>query len=95
MARPHIEPYVELNAAYQAFDLPGFPAGSQYKVLSMDEDTGACSLKMKFDAGYTRKPGLSYSDAELFILAGRVQIGEQVFGRGHYLYISAGLCQGA
>ena len=30
MARPHIEPYVELNDGYQSFDLPGFPPGSHY-----------------------------------------------------------------
>jgi hypothetical protein len=95
MARPHIEPYVELNDGYQSFDLPGFPPGSHYKVLSMDEDTGACSLKMKFNAGYQRKPGLSYSDAEMFILEGRVRIGDRVYGRGHYFYIAAGVAQGA
>jgi hypothetical protein len=95
MARPHIEPYVELNDGYQAFNLPGFPPGSHYKVLSMDEDTGACSLKMKFDAGYQRKPGLSYSDVEIFVLEGRVQIGDRVYGRGHYFFIAAGVAQGA
>ena len=95
MARPHIEPYVELNDSYQAFALPGFPSGSYYKVLSMDNDTGACSLKMKFEAGYWRDPGLSYSDVEMFVLEGRVQIGDQVHGRGHYFFTPAGVAQGA
>jgi hypothetical protein len=93
MARPHIEPYVELNDAYQAFNLPGFPSGSHYKVLSMDEGTGACSLKMQFAAGYRREPGMSYSDAEMFILEGRVQMGDRVFGRGHYFFVPAGVAQ--
>ena len=91
MARPHIEPYVELNDDYAAFSLSNFPAGSQYKVLSLDEDTGACSLKMLFNAGYTRPPGMSYSDAELFVLEGRVKIGEQTYGRGQYFFIPAGI----
>jgi hypothetical protein len=93
MARPHIEPYVELNDAYKKWDLPGVPLGSQYKVLSIDRDNGACSLKVQFDAGYRRKPGMSYSDSELFILDGRVKIGDTVYGRGHYYFIPAGVHQ--
>ena len=58
MARPHIEPYVELNDPYRRFDIAGFK-GSHYKVLSLDTDTGACTLKVRFDGGYKRKPGLS------------------------------------
>ena len=93
MARPHIEPYIELNDDYLLFDLPGFPKGSHYKILSLDEDSGACSLKMRFDAGYARPPGMSYSDAEMFILGGRVQIGEVWYGRGQYFFIPAGVAQ--
>ena len=64
MARPHIEPYVELNDPFKKFDIAGFK-GSSYKVLSLDTDTGACTLKVRFDGGYRRKPGLSYSDDDL------------------------------
>mgnify|MGYP001321798769 CR=1 FL=1 len=32
MARPHIEPYVELNDPYRKFDIAGF-RGSLHKVL--------------------------------------------------------------
>lgn len=95
MARPHIEPYVELNDAYQTFDLSRFPKGANYKVLSMDSGTGACSLKMEFQAGYRRKPGMSYSDAEMFVLEGQVKIGKHVYSRGHYFFIPAGIAMGA
>ena len=50
MARPHIEPYVELDTPYKKFDVKGFK-GSSYKVLSLDTDTGACTLKVRFDGG--------------------------------------------
>ena len=66
MARPHIEPYVELDTSYKKFDIAGFK-GSEYKVLSLDVDTGACTLKVQFNGGYKRKPGLSYSDMEIFV----------------------------
>ena len=94
MSRPHIEPYVELNDGYLPFTLPGFPAGSHYKMLSLDEETGACSMKIKFDAGYKREPGMSYSDSEMFVLEGRVNIGGQVQGRGYYCFLPAGVAQG-
>lgn len=90
MARPHIEPFVELNDDYKPFKVPGF-TGSDYKVLSLDPATGACSLKVRFKNGYTRKPGLSYSDAEMFILKGAMKLGKQIIGEGHYLFMPAGM----
>jgi len=89
VARPHIEPYVELNTAYKKFDLSGFK-GTEYKVLSLDVDTGACTLKVRFKNGYRRKPGLSYSDMEIFVLEGGIQVGKQNWTRGHYAFIAAG-----
>ena len=95
MARPHIEPYCELNEGWKKLDLRGFPRGSEYKVLSLDRDTGACSLKMRLQPGYRRPPGLSYSDIELFVLEGDVTIGERTYGEGQYIFQPAGLAMGA
>ena len=67
MARPHIEPFVELNEGYKAFKIPGF-IGADYKVLSLDTDNGACSMKVRIRGGFKRPPGLSYSDLEVFCL---------------------------
>ena len=50
MPRPHIEPYDERPAPYKRMTLPGFSKGMHYKVLSMDTETGACSLKVKFES---------------------------------------------
>ncbi|TDJ44443.1 MAG: DUF4437 domain-containing protein [Gammaproteobacteria bacterium] len=94
MARPHIEPYVELDTAYKKFEISGFE-GSEYKVLSLDVDCGACTLKVKFNGGYKRKPGLSYSDVEIFVLEGRIKVGDQVWTRGNYAFIPAGMHVGA
>ncbi len=90
MARPHIEPYVELNDPFRKFDIAGF-RGSHYKTLSLDVDTGACTLKVRFDGGYKRKPGLSYSDIEIFVLNGEIQVGKQSWREGHYAFIPAGM----
>ncbi len=94
MARPHIEPYVELDTSYKKFNIAGFK-GSEYKILSLDTDIGACTLKVQFNGGYKRKPGLSYSDMEIFVLEGRLKVGDQVWSRGHYAFIPAGMHIGA
>ena len=94
MARPHIEPYVELNDPFRKFDIAGFK-GSHYKVLSLDTDTGACSIKVRFDGGYKRKPGLHYSDLEVFVLNGEIRVGDQVWREGHYAMVPAGHALGA
>ncbi|MEM8982347.1 MAG: DUF4437 domain-containing protein [Pseudomonadota bacterium] len=90
MTRPHIEPFVELNDAYKPFKLPGF-VGTDYKVLSLDVDTGACSLKVRFKNGFSRPPGLSYSDWEMFVLTGSARYDEQTLTEGHYLFVPAGV----
>ena len=90
MARPHIEPYVELNDPFKKFDIAGFK-GSHYKILSLDLDTGACTLKVRFDGGFRRKPGLSYSDVEIFVLNGEIRVGKNTWREGHYAYIPAGM----
>ncbi|MDG1003907.1 MAG: DUF4437 domain-containing protein [Emcibacteraceae bacterium] len=95
MARPHIEPYVELNNSYKNFNLPGFAGGSHFKVLSLDRDIGACTLKMQYDGGYIRRPGMSYSDMELFVLKGEMKIGDINCVEGHYMFVPAGMALGA
>lgn len=95
MARPHIEPYVEVDHPYRPFRLPGFARGAHCKMLSVDPDTGACSLKMRFDAGYRRPPGYSWSDLEVFVLRGSVRVGGEAVGEGHYLFVPAGYALGA
>jgi hypothetical protein len=79
-----------LNDPFRKFDIAGFK-GSHYKTLSLDVDTGACTLKVRFDGGYKRKPGLSYSDVEIFVLNGEIRVGKEVWGEGHYAYVPAGM----
>jgi hypothetical protein len=94
VARPHIEPYIELDTPFKKFEIAGFK-GSSYKVLSLDTDTGACTLKVRFNGGYRRKPGMSYSDMEIFVLNGQVRVGKETWVEGHYAFIPAGVAIGA
>ena len=91
MARPHIEPYVELNDPWRKRTLPGFPRGMRYKLLSLDNESGACSLKALYEDGYAQPPGMSYTDYELFVLAGSLRVGNAVHGPGSYFFVPAGV----
>lgn len=91
MARPHIEPFVDRDVDFKRMTLPGFPKGMKYKMLSLDTDTGACSMTVRFESGYRQPPGMSYSEMELFILSGSVQYGDKVYGKGNYFFVPAGV----
>jgi hypothetical protein len=91
MARPHIERYLEPDAPWKKMTLPGFPKRMRYKVLSLDPDTGACSLKVLYEPGFRRSAGMSYSDMELFVLAGSLEVGGRTHGPGSYFFVPAGV----
>lgn len=91
MARPHIEPFVDRDVDFKKMTLPGFPKGMKYKMLSLDTDTGACSMTVRFESGFRQPPGMSYSEMELFILSGSVQYGDKVYGKGNYFFVPAGV----
>lgn len=91
MARPHIEPFVDRDVPFKKMTLPGFGKGMHYKVLSLDTDTGACSMTVKFESGYKLPPGMSYSEMELFILSGSVTFGDKTYRKGHYFWVPAGV----
>lgn len=56
MARPPIEPFCDRDEAFEKLILPGLEKGMRYKMLSFDNDTGACSMTCQFDGGYKRPP---------------------------------------
>ena len=91
MARPHIEPFDERTTPFRRLTLPGFPRGLHYKTLSVDSSTGACSLVVKFESGWHRPAGFSYSELEFFLLDGSIEIGERRCGPGEYLWVPAGV----
>lgn len=91
MARPHIEPFVDRDVSFKKFTMPGFPKGMLYKMLSLDPDTGACSMTVQFTPGYRQPPGMSYSEYELFIMNGSITVGGKVHGPGSYFMVPAGI----
>lgn len=91
MARRHIEPFVDRDVPFKRLELKGIPWGYNYKMLSIDEDTGACTMSVQWDAGYRQPPSVCYSDLEIFIMKGTMKIGDKLCHEGEYLYIPRGV----
>jgi len=91
MARKHIEPFVDRDVPFKKMTLPGFKKGMHYKMLSIDEDTGACTMTVKFDAGYRLPPSMSYTEWEMIILSGSIKYGDDVHTEGYYFKVPAGV----
>jgi len=64
---------------------------AEYKYLSRDPDTGACSTLIRYPAGWYRE-GPEYLDAdeEFYVLDGEIGFGDQLFGPDSYAYFPAG-----
>ena len=90
MARPHIEPFCDRDEHFKPMRLLGFGTGMHYKMLSMDTDTGACSMTVQFDGGYKRTPGFSWSEYEFIVIEGELKVGDRTCRKGHYFYVPAG-----
>lgn len=90
MARPHIEPFCDRDIPFKNMSLPGFSPGFHYKMLSLDPDTGACSMTVQLDGGYRQPPGFSWSELELVVIEGELELDSRRIGKGHYLFVPAG-----
>ena len=88
--RPHIEPFCDRDEGFKHLRLPNFASGMHYKMLSFDGDTGACSMTVQFDGGYRRTPGFAWTEMEMIIIEGEMQVGEKTCRKGHYLFVPAG-----
>lgn len=89
MARPHIE-------SIQAQLIPWSGAGAlrpgaEVRILSKDNETGACSVMLRYPAGWSRPgPEVALADEELFVLNGSLTVGDEAYGLNDYAYLPAG-----
>jgi hypothetical protein len=90
MARPHIEPFCDRDVHFKNMRLPGFSSGMSYKMLSVDVDSGACSMTVQLAGGYCQTPGFSWSEMEMIVIEGELQVGDKICRKGHYFYVPAG-----
>src|ERR1035438_2377862 len=95
MARRHIEPFVDRDVSFKKMTLPGFAPGMLYKMLSIDKDTGACTMTVQFNAGYKQFPPVRRSELELLVMEGSLEFGGKACPPGHYRFVPAGVAMPA
>jgi hypothetical protein len=94
MARPWIE-FVQSQALpWQPDDLGGLRPGLEVKRLSMDADTGACSLLLRYPAGWKAPAQMLSVDEEVLVLDGALEVGGARFTAKHYGHWPAGYAPG-
>ena len=63
----------------------------EYKLLSRDPATGACTLLMRYPAGWSREgPEHIVADEEFYVLEGALHMDDNIYGPDHYAYLPAG-----
>lgn len=70
---------------------PGFPEGAMRKLLHRNPQNGTSAVLRRHPKGYIEPRHLHTTAAHgVYLLSGRVRIGELVAGPGHFFYAPAG-----
>lgn len=98
--RPHSEFFQSQWLPWLASDLGGMRPDVLVRTLSLDSDSGACSLIVRYPPGYCCAAHTLDVDEELFVLSGALRIGEQEYAAHTYahlprLYPRAAISSGA
>ncbi|HEY7739497.1 MAG TPA: DUF4437 domain-containing protein [Steroidobacteraceae bacterium] len=94
MSRPWIEFIQSQNLPWQSGDLGGMRAGVQFKQLSVDRESGACSLLVRYPAGWRAEAGALAVDDEFLVLEGTLRLGEFDYAPMSYAHLPAGFDPG-
>jgi hypothetical protein len=94
MARPWIEFVQSQRIPWRQGGLGEARAGVEVKRLSTDGETGACSLLVRYPAGWESAGGALAVDDELLVLDGSLRIGGREYGALAYAHFPAGFATG-
>ena len=91
MSRPHTEFIQSQALPWQPSPYEGRFAGTDVKVMSRDEETGAASLLVRYSAGFKRD-GAEYlnADEEFLVLDGAITINGRRYSQMCYAHLPAG-----
>ena len=96
MARPRIEFVQAQNLPWEAAPVAAIRPGVEARVLSRDADDGACSLMLRYPAGWSHPAGQRLAcDEELIVLDGGLLVGEHGHGPMGFSHLPAGHARGA
>lgn len=94
MARPWIEFVQSQRIPWQAGLLADVRPGTEAKRLSIDSETGACSVLVRYPPGWSGPAGALAVDDELLVIDGGLEIGGQRYGHLAYAHFPAGFDPG-
>jgi Domain of unknown function (DUF4437) len=89
--RPHVELIHEDDYVWHSAELVGGEGRASERRLSVDEEDGSSSLRVDFHTEWGRGPGIHHANTEWYVLDGSVTYGDQVIGKGGYLYLPKGV----
>jgi hypothetical protein len=95
VSRPWIEFIQSQRLPWQAGNLGDARAGVEVRQLSADRDTGACSLLVRYPAGWHGAGGALAVDDEFLVLEGSLEIAEREYAQMSYAHLPAGFDAGA
>lgn len=89
--RPHIE-FVQAQMLPWRRIGPGLARpDAEYKLLSRDAETGACSILIRYPPGWSREgPEHILADEEFYVLDGALEMDERCYGADSYAFLPAG-----
>ena len=89
--RPHIEFIHAQLLPWQRIGAGAARPDAEYKFLSRDSGTGACSALIRYPAGWS-KTGEEHirADEEFYVLSGDLNINDEAYSFDHYGYLPAG-----
>ncbi len=89
--RPHVELLQQDDLCWHVAELPKGDGKVAQRNLCYDEENGAASTKLRFDADWSRPGGFHEADTEWYVLKGEVRLGNHVLREGCYWRAPAGL----
>lgn len=95
MARPWIEFIQSQRLPWEEGVLGRIRPGAECKTLSLDPDDGACSLLVRYPAGFEAAGGALDVDDEILVLEGELRIGSRIYTPYSFAHWPAGHATGA
>lgn len=94
MARPWIEFVQSQLIPWGNHPIAALRPGVEAKVLSADEGSGACSVLLRYPAGFSAAAATLAVDEELLVLEGALEVGGEIHGEFSYAHLPAGYAAG-
>ncbi|NEP00942.1 MAG: DUF4437 domain-containing protein [Symploca sp. SIO2E9] len=92
MPRKHVEFIQSADVEQKPWVVEGLPKGAMTRILSIDPETGDSTELVEWTRNLKSDSGYFNCDLEIFVLMGKIRIGQLHLGRYTYGFIPKGVC---